>query len=474
MSPSQAPIVRASRPLFRRRPGIRGWVALAALLAFAGCTGESASTGGGGGSSTSTSATGGGGAGGESLPPLDPMACPVTLDSGADPAIEQAASAQIDLAFAPPESGSIQQDKAFFLATVLGAAGAAKDAIAADPALSAISMDRDARLRGAPDDCGTEVPCFAAALGWSTEEADAASSALVDALTAAGALSEVAGGMRKSGRFALHAALADDAALVKAAFQDMAFALGQALSGEAESLGGAKLHDVVAKVAEDHPEPFLFFEPLVAVDLAALTADQRDEAARYEPLATGENAKALAHIPDIEFADYPFTVIVVPGQGPTNLEDHLAPDGQKRADLAAARFAAKIAPLIALSGGHVHPDRTPYSEAIEMKKYLISTYSIPEEAILVDPHARHTTTNLRNVTRLLVRYGVPTDRAALVTTTFGQAVYIGYWHGTFGPRCMDELGYLPWRSLEPISDTDVCMIPAAVSLHADGRDPLDP
>lgn len=181
-----------------------------------------------------------------------------------------------------------------------------------------------------------------------------------------------------------------------------------------------------------------------------------------------------ARVPSIDWAKFPFTVILVPGYGPEEPDVVLSPSGQARADLAAQRFAAGIAPLIVLSGGHVHPDRTLYSEAIEMKKYLRSAHSVPEEAILVDPHARHTTTNLRNVSRLLYRGGVPTDRPLLVTSDFGQSLYIGYWKGMFGPRCKSELGYLPWRSLVPISKYDACMVPVAVSLHADGRDPLDP
>jgi uncharacterized SAM-binding protein YcdF (DUF218 family) len=32
-----------------------------------------------------------------------------------------------------------------------------------------------------------------------------------------------------------------------------------------------------------------------------------------------------------------------------------------------------------------------------MKRQLVALFGIPESAILVDPHARHTTTNLRNV-----------------------------------------------------------------------------
>jgi hypothetical protein len=119
------------------------------------------------------------------------------------------------------------------------------------------------------------------------------------------------------------------------------------------------------------------------------------------------------------------------------------------------------------------PTPTP-QRGYREKKYLLAARGVPEEAILVDPHARHTTTNLRNASRLLYRGGVPTDRPLLVTSDFAQSLYIGYWHGTFGPRCQDELGYLPWRSLVPLSQNDTCMRPVAVSLHGDGRDPLDP
>jgi uncharacterized SAM-binding protein YcdF (DUF218 family) len=31
-----------------------------------------------------------------------------------------------------------------------------------------------------------------------------------------------------------------------------------------------------------------------------------------------------------------------------------------------------------------------------MKRSLMADYGVPENAILIDPHARHTTTNMRN------------------------------------------------------------------------------
>ena len=219
-----------------------------------------------------------------------------------------------------------------------------------------------------------------------------------------------------------------------------------------------------------------FFAPLLTLVLESLAAEGRDEATRYEPLAQGENAAALARIPSLDFSKYPFSVVMVPGLGPTNLDAPLSEGGQVRADQAAARFSAGLAPVIVLSGGHVHPDRTPYSEAIEMKKYLMQTYSIPESALLIDPHARHTTTNLRNVARLMYRYGIPTDQPVLITTDFGQTLYIAATSdaAVFGKRCLSELGYKPWRGITRLDDLDNCWIPSVQSLQQDARDLLDP
>jgi hypothetical protein len=96
---------------------------------------------------------------------------------------------------------------------------------------------------------------------------------------------------------------------------------------------------------------------------------------------------------------------------------------------------------------------------------------VPENAIFVDPHARHTTTNLRNFARLLYRYGLPADRVSLVTTDLFQAAYIAF---MLDERCSRELGYLPYRELRSISAFDTEFLPDIRSLQADPRDPLDP
>jgi hypothetical protein len=107
-----------------------------------------------------------------------------------------------------------------------------------------------------------------------------------------------------------------------------------------------------------------------------------------------------------------------------------------------------------------------------MKRDLMTRFGIPEDAILVDPHARHTTTNMRNAARLIYRYGIPFDRKALVTSDPGQSEYIE--NRTFAKRCVDELGYVPYRLLGRISAFDLEFVPGRDSLQSDPRDPLDP
>ncbi len=160
----------------------------------------------------------------------------------------------------------------------------------------------------------------------------------------------------------------------------------------------------------------LFFEPSLNFALKLLETNRRDEAGRYEPLEEGENKAALNHLTEIKWSDYSYSFILVLGSGPGN-SARISPIGAKRADAAAQLFQEHKAPLIILSGGHVHPMQTPYCEAIEMKKYLMEKFKIPESSILIDPYARHTTTNFRNAARLVFRYGIPTDLKGLVTSS---------------------------------------------------------
>jgi isocitrate dehydrogenase len=116
--------------------------------------------------------------------------------------------------------------------------------------------------------------------------------------------------------------------------------------------------------------------------------------------------------------------------------------------------------------------QTPYSEAIEMKKYVMEKFKIPEKSILIDPHARHTTTNFRNAARLVFRYGIPADQKAVVTSSEDHIASTT--KESFRIRCLKELGYSPMKYITRISPVVAEFKPSIESLFFDANDPLDP
>ncbi len=398
-----------------------------------------------------------------SLPDVDTTACP--------PLAIDEAPMTFSRAYAPISSDSYVQDKGFYLVTILEGAGVLAD-LASDPTLANASSSRDAALRTTANACAGDATCIANALAFSSSDADAIAQALSARLVAAGDLSKVVSDhMRPSGAFDANASL-DDAALVAQAWRDTAAALTSSIAAYAPEIAGAALATVVSNVIAAHPDPMPFFMPAMSMLLAILDADQRDNAAEGEPIDQGENAAVIAHVPAIDFSKFPYTMLVVPGIGPTDATTELSFGSQQHADLAAARFAAGWAPLFALTGGRVHPDRTTFAEALEMKKYLMATYGIPENVIIVDPYARHTTTNIRNVARYAFRYGVPTNVHALIVTNFTQTITIT--GPPFLSTCQSEMGLVPWRSVAQLSDEDTCFVPSVIVMQQHGADPLDP
>lgn len=206
-----------------------------------------------------------------------------------------------------------------------------------------------------------------------------------------------------------------------------------------------------------------------------LTLAQRDEAARYEPLDSGANGPANAFARKIRWKAFRYSAILVPGSGPEAGERGVSPIGVLRLQLAVRRWREGLAPLIILSGGHVHPNRSEFSEAAEMKTILMTRFGLPEKAILIDPYARHTTTNLRNAVRLLFRAGAPMDRPFLVTSSPGHAAYVAD-AGVDGliERSKRELGYMPYRDAKMVSAVDAEVLPNVFALQLDPDAPLDP
>ena len=169
----------------------------------------------------------------------------------------------------------------------------------------------------------------------------------------------------------------------------------------------------------------------------------RTRLAQYGIDADRENAPAWNEALRLrEVHKMPFDAIVVPGYTPLDLEvpePMLHPIAKDRLRLAAIDFQKNLAPFVVLSGGNVHPGGTPYNEAIEMKRFLVQS-GFPEHRILVEPCARHSHTNLRNVARLLASAGLP---RAMITTSYDQAYYFSRpQSSSFELRQLADFGYV--------------------------------
>lgn len=382
--------------------------------------------------------------------------------------------------------------KNFPLLALIEAEPTARRAVAASPVLQAVLASRRKAVSDAVANCGPKVTCLVAAFRWEADNVAQVRQALT-ALTLNGGLAPVVERMRASGLFGLDAALADEALVGKSwerAAEGMnrvmaVYALGEAprypaidaISHEAASPAwGQVVHTTVGIMEEQAPRWECFYEPSLAFALRLLRLNYRDEAARHEPMHTGENAAAFRRIATLAWSEYPYTVALVPGAGLSDQmerEHHaISPMGMQIIEIAARRYHERKVPLIIVSGGYVHPKHSQYAEAVEMKRVLMQEFGVPDDAILIDPHARHTTTNVRNAARLMFRYGVPADRPALITTQQYHLDSIA--SAAFDERNERELGYRPYVTKRRLSRFEVEWTPNVLSLFADPTDPLDP
>lgn len=214
------------------------------------------------------------------------------------------------------------------------------------------------------------------------------------------------------------------------------------------------------------------FDPSIDYALALLDVSDRTDAIGHEPLTGGANAAAAARARGLDWRRYRYGAMIVTGVGPEIEGEPLSPFGKYHLRLAARRFAEGDIAFILVSGGRAHPRATPFTEADEMRKALIERYGIPVEAIISEPYARHTTTNLRNASRLLARFGMPVDAETLIVCNPVQGNYID--SAKFAERNMTELGYQPGRIVRRISPTELVFRPSHASGRVDPRDPLDP
>jgi hypothetical protein len=184
------------------------------------------------------------------------------------------------------------------------------------------------------------------------------------------------------------------------------------------------------------------------------------------------NEAAFARARRIDWSDFRYSALIVTGIGPELDGMPLSPGGKYHLRLAAEQFAKGEAAFIILSGGRAHPFNTPFAEAVEMRAALIERYGIPANRIVIDPHARHTTTNMRNAARLLMDMGAPLAQDTLIICNPLQSAAIE--SAAFVQRNMRELGYAPGTAGTRISPTALEWRIALAAARIDPRDPLDP
>lgn len=354
----------------------------------------------------------------------------------------------------------------------------------ADNALIAIARSKRKALHN-----GGVGETAAESLLWSESEISAASSRLAALCAPDNVLGAIVSALRAHGAYYLYNDL-DDKEFIAEAFRQDAEGINGALSTYA--LGRKCLYPGNDSVSFDvRSQDFRDIQGYVNVNLlketeadnrfciiplkAALKymeASERDEAADYEPLAKGENSEAAAAAAITDWNAYPYTAIVVLGCGPEVPGQALDPYGRLRTEYAAMLYKEGKAPFIIVSGGRVHPRGTKFFEAVEMKRYLVEECGIPESAVFIDPHARHTTTNLRNASRIMYRAGFPMDRKAIVTSGKSHIDYLIT--DRYRNLCMRTMWIFPFTAGARLNDRELEFTPSLSALQCCPLDPLDP
>lgn len=387
-------------------------------------------------------------------------------------------------------SNSVVQDKNFYLLTAMQQVPAIKQLLISNKELAEFISTKKSQIRKSTNTCGENSECYFKTFLWTGKEVKYISKQLRNLYSSNIEFKEfIHNQIRPSGYYQNYINLTDEEILIKA-WVDAAKGINHiidvygkgmkpmyseidSISYNKNSIFYRQLMDINSNsITRNLNTMSLFFEPSLQFALNLLDINDRDNASSYEPMAKKENKATFERIATIDWNAYKYSIILVPGEGPVNYRNPINPVGKFRLKLAVEHYRMKLAPIIVVSGGKVHPNRTPYAEALEMKKFLVERYQIPENAILIEPHARHTTTNFRNTARLIYRYGIPATKKALVTTTKFQSYYIS--DMGLDKRCMRELGYVPYKLIKRLNQNDIEFLPVITSLQSNSVDPLDP
>jgi hypothetical protein len=392
---------------------------------------------------------------------------------------------------------SIVESKNYYLLTLFEELPDVRKLLTGDSVFENIAKNRMDALSGSLNNCNKDALCYTDKMKFSEEEIKEVSQHLIALYTPANALGKlVINHLIPSGTYILFQNASPEEMLVKAWEQDargINFTVGVYAEGKKPNYPSidsisfntrdsrnnnvylynyvSLLYNTASLVSIECKDNRLFFIAPLTSALHFLEMNEREQAADFEPMAEGANKAARERIKTIKWNNYKYSVIEVPGAGPEEPAVALSAEGMLRCRLAAIQYHNGLAPFIVVSGGKVHPYKTKYCEAVEMKRFLMDKLHIAENAIIIDPHARHTTTNMRNTVRLIFRYGLPFSKPAITCTTKGQSTMIST---TLIDRCIRELKEAPYKNGLRLTETEVEFYPLPEALHINPLEPMDP
>ncbi|WP_197492215.1 YdcF family protein [Arachidicoccus ginsenosidimutans] len=214
-----------------------------------------------------------------------------------------------------------------------------------------------------------------------------------------------------------------------------------------------------------------FFKPLPDIDLAILQLNGRNEAGRFEPVPS-INIPAFKKVKSVDWNRYQYSSILVFGSGPGKETISFSKENQMRCDSAVALFKKGLAPFLIVSGGFAHPFMTHHCEAIEMRNYMVNKCGIPSNAVIIEPYARHTTTNIRNANRILIEHHFPLNKLVLGVSSKSHIDYIT--GEQFIKIFHRDIGFVPFTEMQRLSKCEASYLPAASSMQINSKEPLDP
>ena len=356
-----------------------------------------------------------------------------------------------------------------------------------DAVLRQLSTHRQQRLKNALQYCA-EPGCFADSIKWNEADRTQTGNRLVELFANDFSFRNLMSELRRK-NFYSATAVDQDSGFVRSAWNSSVTALNYIfdvyLAGRPpvyvkidsisfqknDPLFASAVQQLLAGASKRNKDDKIIWSSSMATAITLLQLNGRDEAARYEPLNSGYNKAPFKNIKKINWSKYTYSMILVPGLGPEQPGVAIDPGGIKRCIAGAAAYRDGLAPFIVVSGGHVHPFKTPFNEAVEMKNYLVNELGIPERAVFIEPHARHTTTNLRNANRMVYRFGMDESKPILIVTDASQAAYIT---GGMAKTSMRDLGYLPYRDVKSLGNGRVVYYPVFDSFFRNPKEPLDP